>query len=140
MHTTYYIDDISTLPEILWRQAKGIKIWTFHGDMGVGKTTLIRAIASYLQIGELVCSPTFAMVHEYTSAQIGGVYHFDWYRLHHIEDIVSIGTMDMLRSGFYCWIEWPERAMELIPFPYFSIQLEHINQTKRGIITKVVLC
>ena len=86
----------------------------FHGPMGAGKTTFIRALCQELAVEDTVTSPTFAIVNEYTTAQ-GPVYHFDFYRLRQPQEALDIGLEEYLASGRPCLMEWPEMVEPLLP-------------------------
>ena len=81
------------------------KIWSFDGDLGAGKTTLIQVICKYLGVEEAVTSPTFTIVNEYNS-MTDTIYHFDFYRIKQPIEALQIGLYDYLNSGHYCFMEW----------------------------------
>lgn len=87
----------------------------FHGAMGAGKTTLIRAIAAQLGVAGEVTSPTFAIVNQYTAASGQPICHFDFYRIESVAEALDIGTDEYLESGAICLIEWPENTAALLP-------------------------
>ena len=109
------------------------KIWLFEGNLGAGKTTLIKAISRNLGVVEAMSSPTFGLVNEYRSPQ-ATIYHIDCYRLRNVREAVEIGIFDYLDSGNYCFIEWAERIAELLDPPYCLISLE-IGAKEERIIT-----
>ncbi|MDR1455750.1 MAG: tRNA (adenosine(37)-N6)-threonylcarbamoyltransferase complex ATPase subunit type 1 TsaE [Tannerella sp.] len=91
-------------------------VFAFHGEMGVGKTTFIKAVCEALGVEDAVGSPTFAIVNEYRSATTGDpVYHFDFYRIHRPDEARDIGVEDYFYSGAPCFIEWPEKVTTLLP-------------------------
>jgi tRNA threonylcarbamoyladenosine biosynthesis protein TsaE len=87
----------------------------FHGAMGAGKTTLIRAIAAALGVADEVTSPTFAIVNQYVTATGESLYHFDLYRIESLAEALDIGADEYLDSGAVCLVEWPEKAAPLLP-------------------------
>jgi tRNA threonylcarbamoyladenosine biosynthesis protein TsaE len=91
------------------------RIFAFHGELGAGKTTFIKALCEQLGIKDAMSSPSFSLVNEYHDAENNPVYHFDLYRLKSPEEAFDIGLEEYLYSGNYCFIEWPERARELLP-------------------------
>ena len=96
-------------------QAVGqLGVIAFHGAMGGGKTTFIRALCQELGVQDVVTSPTFAIVNEYASAR-GPVYHFDFYRLHQPQEALDIGLEEYLASGRPCLMEWPQVVEPLLP-------------------------
>jgi tRNA threonylcarbamoyladenosine biosynthesis protein TsaE len=100
------------------------KIWIFKGDLGAGKTTLIKEIAQILGVKDRVNSPTFSLVNEYQS--MGGeiFYHFDFYRIEDPEEVLEIGLDDYLDSGKLCWIEWAEKIAAYIPSDFIHVQID----------------
>lgn len=90
------------------------KLWCFYGEMGTGKTTLIKAICKALQVTDDITSPTFSLVNEYRTGTGKTVYHFDFYRIRSIEEVYDIGYEDYFYSGNICLIEWPEKIEQLL--------------------------
>ena len=95
----------------------GEKVFAFYGSMGAGKTTFIKAICEELGVEDVITSPTFAIVNEYTSEKLAekSIYHFDFYRIKKIEEVYDMGYEDYFYSGCLCLIEWPELVEELLP-------------------------
>jgi tRNA threonylcarbamoyladenosine biosynthesis protein TsaE len=91
------------------------RVVAFHGAMGAGKTTLIRAIAAVLGVTDEVTSPTFAIVNEYSTADGELLYHFDFYRIESTAEALDIGAGEYFDSGATCLVEWPENAAALLP-------------------------
>lgn len=91
------------------------RIFAFYGEMGVGKTTFIKAICKAAGIKDLVSSPSFALIYEYISESGQFFYHFDLYRIKEINELYDIGYEDYFYGNGICLIEWPERAEELLP-------------------------
>ncbi len=92
----------------------GRRVFTFSGELGSGKTTLIKALCTELGVESGISSPSFGIVHEYAGRQ-GPVYHFDLYRLKDASELEAIGFEEYLESGHYCFIEWPEMARNVLP-------------------------
>jgi tRNA threonylcarbamoyladenosine biosynthesis protein TsaE len=94
----------------------GRRVFAFHGDMGAGKTTFIKAICEELGVKDVINSPTFAIINEYrieTTGQL--IYHFDFYRINHSDEIENLGIPDYFYSKALCFIEWPEKIEEWLP-------------------------
>ena len=89
-------------------------VFAFYGKMGAGKTTFIKAICEELGVDDVITSPTFAIVNEYTAVD-GPVYHFDFYRIKKLEEVYDMGFEDYFYSGSLCLIEWPELIEEVLP-------------------------
>ncbi|MCF0202199.1 MAG: tRNA (adenosine(37)-N6)-threonylcarbamoyltransferase complex ATPase subunit type 1 TsaE [Bacteroidaceae bacterium] len=102
------------------------KVIAFYGKMGAGKTTFIKALCDELQVTDVVNSPTFAIVNEYTSGINGApIFHFDFYRIKRIEEVYDIGYEEYIESGNLCMIEWPELIEELLPQDCLRIKISH---------------
>lgn len=91
------------------------RIFAFYGDLGVGKTTFIKAICRNLGVEDVVSSPTYSLVNEYRLGNGDPVYHFDFYRVKKLEEVFDLGYEDYFYSGQFCFIEWPEKLEHLIP-------------------------
>ncbi len=98
---------------IVERSGPGVIL--FKGEMGAGKTTLIKAICRELGVEDEVSSPTYSLVNEYLSEKYGPVYHFDLYRIEDEMEAMDIGIEEYLDSGNFCLLEWPEKICNLLP-------------------------
>ncbi len=124
------ISDIGQLNEVarnLLTSFKDERFFAFFGKMGVGKTTLIKEICHVLGVEDTVCSPTFAIVNEYSTASNEPVYHFDFYRLKSLAEAYDIGYEEYFYSGCYCFTEWTEKVEELLPEHYVRVEIEETN-------------
>lgn len=99
------------------------KIWLFYGDMGSGKTTLIKQIIKQLGVDDVVSSPTFSLVNEYSSRKGETLYHFDFYRIKNSIEALDIGIDDYFYADNYCFIEWPEKIENLLPLNAVAIYI-----------------
>ena len=97
------------------RQTQGVTVYAFYGRMGAGKTTFISAVCSVLGVGDEVASPTFTIVNEYRTSDGTPVFHFDFYRIEKLSEVLDIGYEEYLDSGGICLMEWPEKIEELLP-------------------------
>ena len=91
------------------------KMFAFYGKMGAGKTTFIKAICEVFGVDDVITSPTFAIVNEYTAASGTPIYHFDFYRIKKIEEVYDMGYEDYFYSINLCILEWPELIENLLP-------------------------
>jgi tRNA threonylcarbamoyladenosine biosynthesis protein TsaE len=106
--------------------------------MGVGKTTLVKAICEELGVTETVTSPTFAIVNEYRSDTSGElIYHFDLYRIKKLEEVYDMGYEDYFYSGALCFIEWPELAEDLLPDNVVKVIIEESPDGSRNIDLRI---
>jgi len=111
----YKLDEIDQAAVQIIRYADDVKIWLFTGDMGAGKTTLIKAICHTLGAEGDFSSPTYSLANEYPLRDRNGkIFHLDLYRLRSIEEAIDIGIEDYLFDGSYCLIEWPQLIMPLL--------------------------
>lgn len=115
--------DVPDAAQALLRAFPAARVFTFTGDLGAGKTTLIKALCTELGVASSTSSPSFAIVHEYATAG-APLYHFDLYRLRQAEELEGIGFTEYVDSGAYCFIEWPELAAELLPPGSLAVVLE----------------
>ena len=108
-------------------------VFAFYGKMGAGKTTFIKAICEALGVTDVITSPTFAIVNEYT-AQDGPVYHFDFYRIKKLEEVYDMGFEDYFYSGALCLIEWPELIEEILPEDAVKVSIQEKEDGSRAIL------
>lgn len=130
MEIIFSLENIEEAILKLFEHAQEKTCWCFYGEMGAGKTTLIKAICKYLKVEDVVSSPTYSIINEYYSAVNGIIKHMDWYRLKSIDEAIDAGVEDALQMGNLFLIEWPEKFPELISENSFNIKLESINNTK----------
>lgn len=109
------LENIADAAKKFLDEAGDRRVFAFHGGMGAGKTTFIKALCSELGVTEVVASPTFAIVNEYMAQNGEPVYHFDLYRVKTMDEACDFGCEDYFYSGNYCFIEWPELVEPLLP-------------------------
>lgn len=127
MNLTYTLHE---LPQVATSVLSSIHSRTllFHGEMGVGKTTLIKELAAQMGVQDTLSSPTFSIVNEHVLEE-GVLYHFDCYRIETEEEALDIGIEDYLDSGQWVFVEWPENISTLLPKTYDNI---HLQKNKNG--------
>lgn len=129
------LDNLDEVAGGIIHAANGRKLWLFRGEMGAGKTTLIKTLCRQMGAGNDVSSPTFSLVNEYKGSD-GILYHFDFYRINDIVEVYDIGYEDYFYSGHICLIEWPEKMDELLTGENtFDISIKTENDQTRTIIT-----
>ena len=123
--------EISEVAKKLVKAGTGLPVWALHGEMGAGKTTLVKALVAILGEHETTASPTFSIVNEYRAKDGKPIYHFDFYRIKNEIEAYDIGADEYFDSGNLCLIEWPEKIPSLLPANHFEIQLEIITEQSR---------
>ena len=131
------LEQLPRLASDLLEEFREERFFAFFGKMGVGKTTLIKALCDQLGVKEVVCSPTFAIINEYTSGEGEPVYHFDFYRLKSAEEAYDIGYEEYFYSGMYCFTEWTEKIEQLLPEHYVRVEMKETNGIRTLIATIV---
>lgn len=114
-----------------WGESLGARLLppsvvTLDGDLGAGKTTLVRAICRGYGVRDAVTSPTFALVHEYDGAR-SPVFHLDLFRIEGAHELAGIGWYDALSTKALVLVEWPERAGTEVPDAAMGIRLAHVR-------------
>ena len=129
--TTIQINDIENIHEAareFIHQIGDARVFAFYGKMGAGKTTFIKAICEELGCQDVITSPTFAIVNEYSS-DTTPIYHFDFYRIKKLEEVYDMGYEEYFYSGALCLIEWPELIEEILPDDAIRV---NINEQEDG--------
>ncbi|WP_106566188.1 tRNA (adenosine(37)-N6)-threonylcarbamoyltransferase complex ATPase subunit type 1 TsaE [Cecembia rubra] len=133
------LDELGTTAEQVIQFCGEDKIWVFKGQMGAGKTTLIKAISKWFEIEDVVSSPTFSIVNEYRNPRGQIFYHFDFYRIEDPNEVLEIGIDEYFYSGNICWLEWAEKIPAFIPSDFVFIQIETAENGERIISLQKVL-
>ena len=114
------------------------KVFAFYGKMGAGKTTFIKAICEQLGVEDVITSPTFAIVNEYTVNHpypiASVIYHFDFYRIKKMEEVYDMGYEDYFYSGALCFLEWPELIEELLPEDAVKVTIQENEDGTREVV------
>lgn len=131
------LDTIDSAVETFLSSTKGYKSFAFYGGMGAGKTTFITALCHRLKALDLVSSPTFSIVNEYETESGELIYHFDFYRIKETEELYDIGFEEYLASDNWFFIEWPERAEELLTDEFVKVIIETLPDGDRSMIIKL---
>lgn len=126
------LKDLDDIAKELLKFIGDHRVLCFYGDMGVGKTTFIKAICRQLGVVDAVQSPTFSIVNEYEASGGEPVYHFDFYRLKTEEEAYDLGYEQYLYSGYFCFIEWPEKVGDLLDLKKVDLYI-NFTDSKRQI-------
>lgn len=124
------LEDLEIISKQLLSFSNNNKKWVFFGEMGVGKTTLIKYLCKSLNVIDVVKSPTFSIVNEYISKNNGTVYHFDFYRLENETEAFDLGYESYFYSSHYCFIEWPSKIKSIIPEDFLHIDISIENEKR----------
>jgi tRNA threonylcarbamoyladenosine biosynthesis protein TsaE len=135
MNKNYSLEDLSLIASEIISSAKR-KTLLFYGEMGVGKTTLIKEICKELKVQDSISSPTFSLVNEYQTSTNEKVFHFDFYRITDQEEALDIGIEEYFYNNDWCLIEWPGNIENLLPLEAVEIHLTILDNRKRNIQLK----
>ena len=134
MDLRFSLDTIREIATRFWKLTGDAKVFAFHGEMGVGKTTLIHALCDTKGVKDPVTSPTFSIVNEYNYTEEGvgkKIYHLDLYRLKDEDEAIRAGLEDCLYSDSICLIEWPEKAIGILPDDTLHIYISMADSAHR---------
>lgn len=127
------LTDLVPVSNQLLALASDKPVWCFRGEMGAGKTTLIKAICDQLGVKDAMSSPTFSIINEYSEKNDKSIYHFDFYRIKDEDEAREIGVEEYFHSGDYCFIEWPEKVEGLLPDHRVEIIINLVDGERREI-------
>jgi tRNA threonylcarbamoyladenosine biosynthesis protein TsaE len=130
------VADLSGISKQLISDFSVNRVILFYGEMGVGKTTLIKALCKELGVEEATNSPTFSIVNEYLTTLEKSIYHFDFYRIEDEDEVFDMGYEDYFYSNNYCFIEWPEKIRNLLPKNAVKVILELDEDNNRLIFVE----
>ena len=131
---TIHITSQEELPQVAQAIIKALgrrTVVAFRGEMGAGKTTLIREIAAQLGATDTVTSPTFAIVNQYKGQGNRRIYHFDFYRIEDLREAFDFGYEEYFYSGDLCLVEWPEKIEPLLPENVVTVRITVDSDTAR---------
>jgi len=132
MIKNYALEELPAIAQEVIKSTKS-KVLLFYGEMGVGKTTLIKEIVKQLESSDNVSSPTFSLVNEYHTVNSDKIYHFDFYRINHENEALDIGVEEYFYSNCWCLIEWPNKVENLLPLNSVTITITASSDELRTI-------
>ncbi len=135
MNKNYSISELNSIAKEVLSTSKN-KTLLFYGEMGAGKTTLIKELCKELGIEDVASSPTFSLVNEYHTNNSEIVYHFDFYRIEDENEAYDIGIEDYFYSDAWCLIEWPQNIENLLPLESTEIHISVLENGQRNIQLK----
>ncbi|AUC84381.1 tRNA (adenosine(37)-N6)-threonylcarbamoyltransferase complex ATPase subunit type 1 TsaE [Polaribacter sp. ALD11] len=135
MNTNYSLENLSEIATVIITSVKN-KTLLFYGEMGVGKTTLIKEICKQLGVLDTISSPTFSLVNEYETSKKEKIFHFDFYRITDEEEALDMGIEEYLYNNDWCLIEWPQNVENLLPLESVEIHLSTLENGQRNMQLK----
>ena len=135
METEFSLEQIHQVAQEVLKQNPQ-KVILFNGDMGVGKTTFIKALSKALGVKDATSSPTFSLVNEYEAENGNPIYHLDVYRLKNEAEAYDMGIDEYLYSGEWCFIEWAEKIPSLIPQQHSVVNIKLLANGNRKLTLK----
>ncbi len=126
-------DQLQDVAKELLKAAGDATVWLFFGEMGSGKTTMIKALGRVLRVEEVMSSPTFPIVNEYATVNGRRIYHFDLYRIRNEKEVSDIGAEEYFDSNELCLVEWPEKLGSRTPEHHFNVRITPAGAEHRKI-------
>jgi tRNA threonylcarbamoyladenosine biosynthesis protein TsaE len=131
MEVNFTLDAINKTAAILLADTAMYKVFAFHGEMGAGKTTFIHALCEVMGVQDMISSPTFSIINQYTADNDQTIYHMDLYRLKDENEAMNAGVEDCLYSGNICLVEWPGKAPGIFPDDTLHITISSVDDYTR---------
>ncbi|HIG31992.1 MAG TPA: tRNA (adenosine(37)-N6)-threonylcarbamoyltransferase complex ATPase subunit type 1 TsaE [Flavobacteriales bacterium] len=125
------LEQLNSISEQILKHTFPYKKFAFYGEMGVGKTTLIKALSLHLGVTDMVSSPTFSIVNEYRINESEKIYHFDFFRTEDEQEVYDMGYEEYFLSNAYCFVEWPEKITNLIEEDMVRVKMSTEGTTRR---------
>lgn len=130
MEVIYNLNEIKRVAKEFLETLNKYTVIAFHGDLGAGKTTFIKAVCQQLAVIDNISSPTFSIINQYTTSDDKIIYHMDLYRIKSNEEAIHAGIEECIYSGNACFIEWPEK-ISFLPEETLHVFFETVNDTER---------
>ncbi len=127
------LEELSKVVDGILTNYTNERIFCFYGNLGAGKTTLIKEICEHLQVVDVIASPTYPIINEYKTNDNKVVYHIDLYRLKSLDEAINIGIEDYLYANNYCFIEWPDNFESILPDKHIKIKMTKLEDDIRNI-------
>lgn len=127
------LSDIENVAREFLKQTSGTQVYAFYGSMGAGKTTFISALCKVMGVEDEVASPTFTIVNEYRTETGESIYHFDFYRINNIREVLDIGYEEYMNDGGISFMEWPEKIEEILPDDVLKVSIKEAEDGSRVI-------
>lgn len=137
MESIYNLDNIEDEARKFIKQLKTFTVVSFHGNLGAGKTTFIKALCIELGVEENISSPTFSIINQYKTRENKLIFHIDLYRLKDEEEAINAGVEESIYSSDLCFIEWPERINSILPADTVNVFIDTIDASTRKLFVKL---
>ena len=125
------LSELNQAAKLLIEKAGKDRVFAFYGRMGAGKTTFIKAICNQLGVADNTSSPSYSLVNEYRMKEGSRIFHFDFYRIKSESEASDLGFEEYLDSGAWCFIEWPEKVISLLPADCRKVTIEELGTERR---------
>jgi tRNA threonylcarbamoyladenosine biosynthesis protein TsaE len=132
-YTAQGVDNLKVVVEKILSDFSDKKVFALYGEMGAGKTTLIKEFCKALNVSDNTSSPTYSLVNEYNAKTEEKVYHFDLYRLKSLKEALDVGCEEYFFSGNYCFIEWPQLVEDIVPWD--TVRLSVVREGDSSVVT-----
>lgn len=129
-YTIHSIEELQPIVDEIIQQSKSNTVFCFYGNLGAGKTTLIKLICEQLQVIDTISSPTYPIINEYKTKNNKTIFHIDLYRLKSIDEALNIGIEDYLFSDNLCLIEWPDNFESILPDKHIKIKISKFDESR----------
>lgn len=137
MEIIYTLGEIQDAAKDILTHCNGYKIFTFTGELGAGKTTFIKAMCSQLGVLEHVTSPTYSLIQEYKTEDELTIYHMDFYRINSLHEAIEAGVEEIISSGAFCMIEWPDKINRLLPDKVAKLGIIFLKEQQRKMVVQL---
>ena len=129
------ITELNPIVDKIIQLSKSHTVFCFYGNLGAGKTTLIKLICEHLKVIDSISSPTYPIINEYKTADNKIIYHIDLYRLKSVEEAMNIGIEDYLFSDNLCFIEWPDNFESILPDNHIKIKITKFDDYREIVLS-----
>ena len=137
MESIYSLAEIESVAQELLKQIETFTVVAFNGNLGAGKTTFIKAICIALSVEENISSPTFSIINQYKTKDNKSISHIDLYRLKDEEEAINAGVEESIYNSDFCFIEWPEKIISILPADTVNVFIKTISHDTRKIVVKL---
>jgi tRNA threonylcarbamoyladenosine biosynthesis protein TsaE len=133
-----HVSELVRVAEYIVQQLTNCRHVLLLGEMGVGKTTLVRAVGEVIGVKEHIASPTYALVHEYSYINSLGqeayLHHLDLYKVKDLAELIEAGIEEIFYDSSVVLVEWPQLALQFLPNTYLVVQMEQIDENTRTVL------